>query len=226
MSATESTKEKMLEAATILFTSKGFHGTSIREIAAKTGVNISLVSYYFGGKQGLLEALMTDFLEGYMSELEQAVKVTHTDAYEKMLYMAERSLTYMQQRHLRARFVLREMTLDSTLIREITSTYLMKEKHLYSIVLKKGIQEGTFAPIPVSWTIMQFRGMVIMPYLHHQYVREVFHLQPQQPHFITVYRKELREWACKVLLREQKKKQEPAAFAANANEQQADYVHP
>ncbi|SDH31688.1 transcriptional regulator, TetR family [Alteribacillus persepolensis] len=225
MSATETTKEKMLEAATVLFTSKGYHGTSIREIASKTGVNISLISYYFGGKQGLLEALMTDFLEGYMEELELAVKTPHHDSYEKMLYMAERVLTFMKERHLRARFVLREMTLDSTLIREITSTYLMKEKHLYSIVLKKGIQEGTFAPVSVQWTIMQFRGMVIMPYLHHQYVREVFHLHPQQPHFIKMYRKELREWASKVLLSDSKK-EEHKAIPFHHTQHQADFVQP
>ncbi|RSL32934.1 TetR/AcrR family transcriptional regulator [Salibacterium salarium] len=195
------TRDKMLEAATILFTSKGFDGTSVREIARKTGVNVSLVSYYFGGKKGLLEALMVDFLEGYIERLEEAMKVTHPNAFETMMEMAQSSLLYMQDRHLRARFVLREMTLDSTLIREITSTYLMKEKHLYSMVLKKGMQEGVIESAPLHWTIMHFRGMVLMPFLHHQYVREVFHMHPQQPPFVMLYQKELRGWASKALLK-------------------------
>ncbi|WP_240374599.1 forespore capture DNA-binding protein RefZ [Bacillus piscicola] len=194
------TKDKMLEAATVLFTNKGFHGTTVREIASKAEVNLSLISYYFGGKQGLLEALMVGFLEGYLQELESAVKETHADTFIKLMAMAERSLQYMKEQHLRARFVLREMTLDSTLIREITSTYLMKEKHLYTIVLKKGMQEGTLERLPINWTIMQFRGMVTMPFLHHQYVREVFQLHPQHNRFISIYIKELSVWASKIML--------------------------
>ncbi|RSL34265.1 TetR/AcrR family transcriptional regulator [Salibacterium salarium] len=199
------TRDKMLEAATILFTSRGFDGTSVREIAKKTGVNLSLVSYHFGGKQGLLEALMVDFLEGYIESLEQAMKKKCSNAFETLMDMAESSLLYMQNRHLRARFVLREMTLDSTLIREVTSTYLMKEKHLYSIVLKKGVQEGGFEPEPLHWTMMHLRNMILMPFLHHQYVREVFHMNPQEPPFVTLYQKQVRQWASKALLKKEGK---------------------
>lgn len=193
----------MLEAATILFTSRGFDGTSVREIAKKTGVNLSLVSYHFGGKQGLLEALMVDFLEGYIESLEQVMKKKCSNAFETLMDMAESSLLYMQHRHLRARFVLREMTLDSTLIREVTSTYLMKEKHLYSIVLKKGVQEGVFESEPLHWTMMHLRNMILMPFLHHQYVREVFHMNPQEPPFVTLYQKQVRQWASKALLKKE-----------------------
>lgn len=194
------TKEKIMEQATILFTNKGYTGTSVRDIALKSGVNVSLISYYFGGKKGLLEALMVDFLEGYLKELERAHQKNHSDAFEKFMDIVSASLTYMQKHHLRARFVLREMTLDSTLVREITSTYLMKEKHIYATVLKQGIDDGTFPPIPMNWMIMQVRGMVTMPFLHHQYVREVFQLHPHHPHFIVAYQKELYMWLMKTLL--------------------------
>lgn len=200
MSGTVNMREKMVEAATILFTNKGFDGTSVREIAKKAGGNVSLISYYFGGKQGLLEALMTDYLEGYLAILELTVKKKHDNAFSKVMEMADQSLLYMKDNHLQARFALREMTLDSTLIREVTTTYLMKEKYLYSIVLKKGMQEGVFNKLPLNWTIMQFRGMVMMPFLHQQYVREVFQLHPHETNFINIYKKELRTWARKTLL--------------------------
>ncbi|SFE67704.1 forespore capture DNA-binding protein RefZ [Alteribacillus iranensis] len=218
MSVAESMREKLLDAATILFTNKGFNGTSVREIASKAGGNVSLISYYFGGKQGLLEALMIDYLEGYLDVLEAEVKEKNDSAFEKIMNMAEKSLHYMKDNHLRARFVLREMTLDSMLIREITSTYLMKEKHLYSIILKKGMQEGVFHKLPLSWTIMQFRGMVMMPFLHHQYVREVFQLHPQESHFISVYKKELRTWASKTLLRQKEELEKAFPLIAEIRE--------
>jgi len=36
----------------------GFDGTSVRDIAQKAGVNLAMISYYFGSKEKLLEALI------------------------------------------------------------------------------------------------------------------------------------------------------------------------
>jgi AcrR family transcriptional regulator len=46
-------REKLVEAAETLFSESGFDGVSIREIAEAAGVNIALIGYYFGGKEGL-----------------------------------------------------------------------------------------------------------------------------------------------------------------------------
>ncbi|MFN7099147.1 MAG: TetR/AcrR family transcriptional regulator [Flavobacterium sp.] len=49
---------QILEVAEILFAEKGFDGTSIRNIAKMAQINIAMVSYYFGSKERLLEALL------------------------------------------------------------------------------------------------------------------------------------------------------------------------
>lgn len=41
-----------------LFAEKGFDGTSIREIAKAADINVAMVSYYFGSKEKLLEAII------------------------------------------------------------------------------------------------------------------------------------------------------------------------
>ncbi len=46
-------REKLLKAATKLFSEKGFRDVSVREIAAGAGVNSALVGYYFRSKQAL-----------------------------------------------------------------------------------------------------------------------------------------------------------------------------
>lgn len=53
----ERTKARILEAALREFAAKGFAGARVSEIAAGAGVNKQLISYYFGGKEGLYEAL-------------------------------------------------------------------------------------------------------------------------------------------------------------------------
>jgi AcrR family transcriptional regulator len=51
------TRERILQAALAEFGAKGFAGARTAVIGARAGVNPQLISYYFGGKQGLLDEL-------------------------------------------------------------------------------------------------------------------------------------------------------------------------
>ncbi|WP_214413475.1 TetR/AcrR family transcriptional regulator [Sphaerisporangium fuscum] len=53
----ERTKERILRAAVEEFGAKGFAGARVSDIAANAGVNKQLISYYFGGKEGLYREL-------------------------------------------------------------------------------------------------------------------------------------------------------------------------
>jgi TetR/AcrR family transcriptional regulator len=53
-------RSALLAVATPLFAEKGFNGVSVREIAGFAGVNVSMISYYFGGKEGLYGAVLTE----------------------------------------------------------------------------------------------------------------------------------------------------------------------
>ena len=51
------TKEAILDAAEDLFSRHGFADTSLRHITAEAGVNLASVSYHFGSKEALIEAV-------------------------------------------------------------------------------------------------------------------------------------------------------------------------
>jgi len=56
------TRRRLLRAATELFAERGFHGTKIRDIADRAGVNLASGNYHFGSKRDLyLEVLRTQF---------------------------------------------------------------------------------------------------------------------------------------------------------------------
>lgn len=57
------TKEKIIKTATKLFAQKGYDGTSIREISRSAGVNVALISYYWGGKKELFQAIINDMID-------------------------------------------------------------------------------------------------------------------------------------------------------------------
>lgn len=49
---------EILQVAEQLFAEEGFDGTSVRDIAKKANVNVAMISYYFGSKEKMLEALV------------------------------------------------------------------------------------------------------------------------------------------------------------------------
>ncbi len=53
-------KEDLIASAINLFAEKGYNGTTVTELAESAGVNVSLISYYFGGKSGLLVAVFNE----------------------------------------------------------------------------------------------------------------------------------------------------------------------
>jgi AcrR family transcriptional regulator len=53
-------RDRLIEAATLLFAESGFDGVGLREIAQKAKANLAMISYHFGGKEGLYEAVLRE----------------------------------------------------------------------------------------------------------------------------------------------------------------------
>ncbi|MCB9794604.1 MAG: TetR/AcrR family transcriptional regulator [Alphaproteobacteria bacterium] len=66
----ESTRRRLIEAARQRFAQDGYAGATTRDIARDAGVNLSLISRYFGGKQGLFEACVQPALEALLSSAD------------------------------------------------------------------------------------------------------------------------------------------------------------
>jgi AcrR family transcriptional regulator len=61
-SSTAETRERVLAAASDLFATHGFHGTKMRDIAARAKVNLAAANYHFGSKEDLyLDVLREQF---------------------------------------------------------------------------------------------------------------------------------------------------------------------
>lgn len=60
MSKADATRDKLLTHARRLMWARGYGAVSLREVAQAAGVDVALVSRYFGGKKGLFEATLID----------------------------------------------------------------------------------------------------------------------------------------------------------------------
>lgn len=93
------TKDKLLEAALELFALYGYEGVSTREIVNKAGVNISAITYYFGGKEGLYNAVIESkvalFEDKILSDLENASSLKLTDKEQQKAFFLQLLEQYM-----------------------------------------------------------------------------------------------------------------------------------
>ena len=67
------TVDKILHAATILFSERGFSETSLRTITGMAEVNLAAVNYHFGSKKELIQAVFSRFLGPLSVKLEIAL---------------------------------------------------------------------------------------------------------------------------------------------------------
>src|SRR5258708_33102795 len=81
-------REHILVVAEELFGEKGFDGTSVRDIAQAAGVNLAMISYYFGSKEKLLESLIvyrTEYAYGILEELNKNESLSSWDKIDRLV---------------------------------------------------------------------------------------------------------------------------------------------
>src|SRR3984885_2345617 len=81
-------REHILMAAEQLFGERGFDVTSVRDIAQSAGVNLAMISYYFGSKEKLLEALIvfrSEYAFGILAELNKDQSLSPWDKIDRLV---------------------------------------------------------------------------------------------------------------------------------------------
>jgi AcrR family transcriptional regulator len=69
----EQNAEGLLDAALETFAANGFEQTSLRAIAAAAGVDVALISYRYGSKMGLWQAIVTEVARETVELLDAAI---------------------------------------------------------------------------------------------------------------------------------------------------------
>ena len=59
----EKSRQRILDSATKLFAQRGFDGVGIREICKDANANICMISYFWGGKEGLYKGIIDNLVE-------------------------------------------------------------------------------------------------------------------------------------------------------------------
>ncbi|HVZ56540.1 MAG TPA: TetR family transcriptional regulator [Chitinophagaceae bacterium] len=138
-------KVQIMEAAETLFAEKGFNGTSVRDIAEKANVNLAMISYYFGSKEKLLEALFEYRGEMAKLKLESILQAPGLSALERVYLMVDNYIDKIMSQQGFHRILTREQVLNNTegiagLILEMKKTNL----EIISRLIREGQDRGEF----------------------------------------------------------------------------------
>lgn len=74
----DSRRQALMKAAIKIFAKNGFDGASVRKIANEAKVNVSLVNYYFSGKEGLYKSCLQEFGENNVNAARRVLKPVKT----------------------------------------------------------------------------------------------------------------------------------------------------
>jgi AcrR family transcriptional regulator len=141
-------KEFLLEQAGILFAEHGFEGTSIRMIAEKSGMNVAMVSYYFGSKEKLYEELIGVKINYMREQLSSLIENTELDPWLKF----EKIIENYSERIVKSggafhKLMMREISLGQrTHITKMIEEKIMFNMHAVQSIIREGIDKKVFHP--------------------------------------------------------------------------------
>ena len=87
--APDERRGELINAAQVLFFSKGYEKTSINDIVKAVGVAKGLFYYYFDSKQAILEALVANMTGQIVMLVTKVIETPNLSAVEKWEQMYE-----------------------------------------------------------------------------------------------------------------------------------------
>lgn len=138
-------KDHILDVAERVFADKGFDGASTRLISGEAGVNMAMLNYYFGSKEGLFLAIFERKIAHFQSILQNLGNNENFGPWEKMETYIELYGDKIVSNNCFQKLLYKEMVMDrgnelSDKLREM----LLKNVGEVERILKEGINTGVF----------------------------------------------------------------------------------
>jgi TetR/AcrR family transcriptional regulator len=152
-------RENIIAATVPLFAAKGLNGVSVRELAGAAGVNLSMISYYFGGKEGLYAAVLTEqfAILGKLEEIEQ-MEIDTLQKFE--LYVRATVSRYRKSPYL-LRFYTSELTNPTASFETIVKPAIKKVVQMLLDTFSDGLSHKQFRDgLDPADTVLALAGMI------------------------------------------------------------------
>ncbi len=153
----KSTKEAILDTALELFALQGYDATSTRQIAQKSGANLSAISYHFGSKEGLYRAV---FLRCFKS-VEHIIETAPQKPLDRLSHYALQVGKLHQKEPFIARFIISNLIDIKPFMKELVAQWQGKMVGFFKETFQQGIENGDFkSHLNIQSAIISFISIV------------------------------------------------------------------
>lgn len=155
----EDTRDRLIVSATMLFAQRGFDGVSVKELADSAGVNVSLVSYHFGGKENLYRECLEQFGKGRLAAAQRILQPPQSleELHLKLkMFMEEMFACHLENAHV-SQLVHRECEMELPIAPDAFRKTFLKVfetmVEFFSTAQARGIVRRELDPLLVSHLI-------------------------------------------------------------------------
>lgn len=157
--ADKDSRENIITSAIPLFAAKGLNGVGVRELAGAADVNLSMISYYFGGKEGLYAAVLKE----QFAILDKIDEIDHMeiDTLQKFeLYIRATVARYRKNPYL-LRFYTSELTNPTPCFETIVKPAIKKVVQMLVDTFTDGLSHEKFRDgLDPADTVLALAGMI------------------------------------------------------------------
>ena len=156
---TADTREQLLKTAARLFAEKGFEAVSTRELAREADVNMAMIAYYFGSKEGLFKAIIEERFPKTVSQL-RAIQKRDGNAWDKMSAVIDLYVDKLVGDGSFHKVVMRELSLEQRPEhRELILSGIEQNWKVIKTYIEEGQESGLFkSDIDIELTIASVFG--------------------------------------------------------------------
>lgn len=152
-------RERILEAAARLFAARGFAATTVRDIATAAGLNLAMIHYYFGNKEGLYRAIFEEKVAEVQGVLAEAASSEGTS--RERLDRCVRAYAHFLCTHLHfARILQQEILNGGKIVQEVFRPQVARNYRMVRGIVEDGIRTGEFRAVDVEMTPISAIGMI------------------------------------------------------------------
>ncbi|SMC99365.1 TetR/AcrR family transcriptional regulator [Sporomusa malonica] len=174
------TKEKLIEAGEKLFAEKGLSGVSIRELSKEAGANSALISYHFGGKEGLYLAVL-ELQFSPINILMNSVMGIEATPTEKIISYARSVAIIHGKMPFLTKFIMGEMLNPSRFFEPVIRKYIQRIYAFLTATLTEGIACGEFRKdMDVNSGALALAGMMNFYFISRPITRHFLSGDPNQ----------------------------------------------
>jgi AcrR family transcriptional regulator len=184
----------IINTAEKLFAVTGFDGTSVRDIAQEAGVNVAMISYYFGSKEKLMEAVVEERTSHIKLKVENLLQDGSLSNIQKVFILIDEYVNkFIEHQQFHKIMIREQMTDKSSVISE--AILEIKKRNLSSIkqLILAGQKTGEFKKnIDVVLMLTTLIGTVSQMVTSQCFYRDVNNLeQMKDPEFRKYMKKKL-----------------------------------